>query len=96
MVEGACLENRCAGDRTGGSNPSLTAVSLENQAVTKIVHKFVHKMRVCELFYSTIRYAPLRGGCGDRGDTECGFALPGPFRGPFSQEKPEVADTKWK
>ena len=50
MVEGACLENRCAGDRTGGSNPSLTAVSLENQAVIEIVHKFVHKMRVCELF----------------------------------------------
>ena len=25
MVEGACLENRLASDRYGGSNPSLTA-----------------------------------------------------------------------
>ena len=25
MVEGACLENRCTCERTGGSNPSLTA-----------------------------------------------------------------------
>ena len=24
--------------------------TLENQAVIEIVHKFVHKMRVCELF----------------------------------------------
>ena len=26
MVEGACLENRCTGDRIGGSNPFPTAL----------------------------------------------------------------------
>ncbi len=33
MVEGACLENRCAGNRTGGSNPFLSANDQNRQVM---------------------------------------------------------------
>ena len=40
MVEGACLENRCAGDRTGGSNPFPSAKGA-NQVVMRFA-PFLH------------------------------------------------------
>ena len=31
VVEGACLECKCVGNRTGGSNPSASAVNIVNK-----------------------------------------------------------------
>ena len=58
MVEGACLENRCAGDRTGGSNPSLTAVSIDFQSIVQFTHKLTHAIRkvVRNFFYYILYY----------------------------------------
>ena len=28
---------------TGGSNPSLSAINLENQGIAKLVHEYVHE-----------------------------------------------------
>ena len=47
MVEGACLENRCAGDRTGGSNPSLTASTPAFAGVSRFVRDSAAPRRIC-------------------------------------------------
>ena len=43
VVDRAALEMRCTGNCTGGSNPSLSAINLENQGFTQNVHENVHE-----------------------------------------------------
>ena len=41
-VDRAALEMRCTGNCTGGSNPSLSAVSIDYQSITEKAHSFTH------------------------------------------------------
>ncbi len=34
------------GHTSGGSNPSLSAINIENQQVTKITHEFTHTFKI--------------------------------------------------
>ena len=36
---------------TGGSNPSLSAINLENQGFVKLVHDFVHESPIFGAFF---------------------------------------------
>ena len=40
VVDRAALEMRCTGNCTGGSNPSLSAINIENQCFTKSTPDF--------------------------------------------------------
>lgn len=42
VVDRAALEMRCTGNCTGGSNPSLSAVSIDYQSITEKAHSFTH------------------------------------------------------
>lgn len=42
MVEGARLESVCTGNRTEGSNPSLSAEKIDYQSITEKAHSFTH------------------------------------------------------
>lgn len=44
MVEGARLESVCTGNRTEGSNPSLSAINAENQQIVKQAPNFTPKI----------------------------------------------------
>ena len=43
VVDRAALEMRCTGNCTGGSNPSLSAINVENQQITKRTPNFTPK-----------------------------------------------------
>ena len=66
MVEGACLENRFACERNGGSNPSLTAVKVDNQPIKRFAHKpthikakfvriFIYEIKACKRFSGRVQ-----------------------------------------
>lgn len=44
------------GHTSGGSNPSLSAINIDNQAVVKFTHKFAHTFRLVTSFLSKIRH----------------------------------------
>ena len=52
MVEWDGLENRCTGNGTVGSNPTLSAINLIDQAVTKFAHLITHPGRGLSAFFS--------------------------------------------
>ena len=39
------------GNTSGGSNPSLSAINLENQGFAKLVHEFVHESPIFGAFF---------------------------------------------
>ena len=43
VVDRAALEMRCTGNCTGGSNPSLSAINVENQQIVKQAPNFTPK-----------------------------------------------------
>ena len=44
MAEGACLEYRCASNRTVGSNPTLSAVVFQNRYIIGYMNNFIKKV----------------------------------------------------
>ena len=59
MVDRAALEMRCTGNCTGGSNPSLSAINVGNQQITKQTPNFTPnnvKLGVFSLFKFSVLF----------------------------------------
>ena len=56
VVEWDGLENRCTGNGTVGSNPTLSAIKIIDQIVTRFTHGFTHGIcKTCVFLYPTLR-----------------------------------------